>query len=112
MRLSNLGIALRLRYKRTHMPIDLDTAIEVSRDAAAAFSKERVERCGLLANLCLALRDRYERTQVPADLDAAITAVRDSAFRRCDQTLPQPRPGHGLPWPALALRPTLTERDR
>ncbi|MCM3921032.1 hypothetical protein ND748_04985 [Frankia sp. AiPs1] len=74
-RLSNLGIALRLRAERFGSDADLDRAVTVAATSVAAVVAEAgAELAGCLANLADALVTRYERRGVGRDLDEA-TAV-------------------------------------
>ncbi|WP_285605674.1 CHAT domain-containing protein, partial [Actinokineospora globicatena] len=76
--LSNLGIALRARYERTGNVADLDTAIDVARQAVHATPIDHPNLPRHLSNLGIALRARYERTGNVADLDTAIDVARQA----------------------------------
>jgi hypothetical protein len=74
--LSNLGLALYIRFSRTGNQADLDEAVEVSRVAAIASPAQDPARVMYLINLGLALRTRFERTRNQTDLDEAIATGR------------------------------------
>jgi RNA polymerase sigma-70 factor (sigma-E family) len=89
MWLSNLGVALRVRFERTGEIVDLDSAIEVGRAAVAALPADHIDRAKAISNLGRALAERFERTGEIADLDSAIEAGRAAVA-----ALPTDHPGH------------------
>ena len=60
--LSDLGLALRVRFERTGSQPDLDDAVAASRDAVAATPLNDPDRAMSLSNLGAALQCRFERT--------------------------------------------------
>ena len=74
--LSNLGLALQLRFERVGALADLDEAITVGRAAAQTAPADHPDRAGYLSNLSGALRVRFGRVGMLADLDEAITVAR------------------------------------
>jgi tetratricopeptide (TPR) repeat protein len=76
--LSNLGIALRIRFGRTGQSADLDEAITACRDAVAGTPADHPNRPLYLSNLGIALRARFGRTGQSADLDEAIDVGREA----------------------------------
>jgi tetratricopeptide (TPR) repeat protein len=74
--LSNLGVALRIRYVRQGFPGDLDEAIKLGRFAVRG---DHSQRPWHLANLAAALRLRALRSAAMADLDEAIEINRTVA---------------------------------
>ena len=77
-RLSNLGLALLIRYGRSGVAGDLDAAIDTAQQAIRATPADYPDRAGYLANLGAALLARYERTGTAADLDAAIDTAQQA----------------------------------
>jgi tetratricopeptide (TPR) repeat protein len=75
--LSEFGLALRLRSERTGIPADLDSAIDILRQAVAENSNN--PHPGHLSNLGNALNLRFQRTGTLADLDAAIDLLLQAA---------------------------------
>ena len=76
--LSNLGVALRIRFERTGDRADLDEAIDAGRQALEASTADHSARSAMLSNLGLALRTRFDQTGDLADLDAAIGLLRQA----------------------------------
>ncbi|WP_186319180.1 CHAT domain-containing protein [Streptomyces sp. SAJ15] len=76
--LSNLGLALQLRFGRTGHGADLDAAITTGRDAVQAAPADHPNRAIPLSSLGDALRDRFGRTGDQADLDEAIDHYQDA----------------------------------
>ena len=74
--LSNLGLALQLRFERVGALADLDEAITVGRAAAQTAPADHPDRAGYLSNLSGALRVRFGRVGMLTDLDEAITVAR------------------------------------
>lgn len=94
-RLSNLGVALRMRYQQGRHEDsagDLDRAIELFDQAVAATPKGDAMRPGRLSNLGVALRIRYSsQTGNLDDLNRAIKVL-----RRANKAIPEKhydRPG-------------------
>ncbi len=75
---SNLGNAFQIRFERTEVLADLDTAIEHHRAAVEDTPVGHPDRAGFLSNLGNALRLRFERTAALSDLDTAIEAGRQA----------------------------------
>ncbi|MER6468486.1 CHAT domain-containing protein [Streptomyces collinus] len=75
-RLSNLGIALAGRYRKTGDPDDLAAAVVAGRAAVDATAIDHPRASGRLVNLGSALIAQYERTDALADIDAAIAVAR------------------------------------
>lgn len=71
-RLTNLGVALQVRFEYDGAPGDLDDAIGHLREAMRNTPVAHPERTVTLSNLGAALQARYGRTGAPSDLDAAI----------------------------------------
>jgi tetratricopeptide (TPR) repeat protein len=82
--LSNLGLALRLRYERTGDPDDLDGAVAAGRRSVQAAPDGDPDLGGYLSNLGLALYVRHERTGAIGDLDDAVTAGRQAVHAAPD----------------------------
>jgi tetratricopeptide (TPR) repeat protein len=76
--LSNLGVALCIRFERTGQQTDLDQAITALREAVDTIPPEHPDHPVPLSNLGLALVARFERTGQLPDLDQAITALREA----------------------------------
>ena len=76
--LSNLGLALQLRFERVGALADLDEAITVGWGAVQATPADHPDRAGYLSNLGFALRVRFRRVGAQADLDQAITVGREA----------------------------------
>ncbi|WP_203718112.1 hypothetical protein [Asanoa siamensis] len=70
-RLLNLGAAVMDRWERDHAQADIDEAVALFQEGAAA-DADVTASC--LVNLCHALRMRYRLTGSPSDLDAAVAA--------------------------------------
>ncbi|MGW6742892.1 CHAT domain-containing protein [Streptomyces sp. NPDC055025] len=98
---SNLGLALRDRFRRTGDLSDLDQAIVIGQEAARAAPTDYPRRALILSNLGLALRDRFRRTGDLPDLDQAIDHLQ--AAVQATPTDPTDRAGH-LNTLGLALR--------
>ncbi|WP_371551505.1 CHAT domain-containing protein [Streptomyces sp. NBC_00554] len=77
-RLSNLGGALQVRFERTGVQGDLDTAIAVGREAVTAIPVDHPDRARMLSNLGGALQARFERTGMQGDLDTAIAVGQEA----------------------------------
>ena len=77
-RLSNLGVALLTRFRRTGAAPDLDAAITYFRDAVQATPADHSDRAAYLSNLGNALHTRFRRIGAAPDLDAAIIHLRDA----------------------------------
>ncbi|WP_212842863.1 hypothetical protein [Catellatospora sp. IY07-71] len=75
---TNLGIALRLRYGRTHEVADLDAAVGASQKAAI-LDPDNPELPGILTNLGNALTARFDATGAAGDLDNAIAHLQRAA---------------------------------
>ncbi|NEC89910.1 CHAT domain-containing protein [Streptomyces sp. SID12501] len=75
-RLSNLGIALAGRYRKTGEPDDLAAAVVAGRAAVDATAIDHPRAPGRLVNLGNALIAQYKRTDAVADIDAAIAVAR------------------------------------
>ena len=75
MYLSNLGIGLRSRFRRTGALADLDEAIKAGRDAVDTTPADHPERPMYLSNLSGGLQIRFGRIGDPADLEEAITVA-------------------------------------
>ncbi|GII88854.1 CHAT domain-containing protein [Sphaerisporangium siamense] len=76
--LSNLAIALQVRFERTGVPDDLEQAIEAGREAVQATPTGHPGRAAMLSNLATVLRLQFERIGVPGDLEEAIEAGREA----------------------------------
>ncbi|MFI9152348.1 CHAT domain-containing protein [Streptomyces sp. NPDC053367] len=76
--LSNLSLALQLRFGRTGDGADLDAAITIGRDAVQAAPADHPNRALSVSGLGNALWDRFRRTGSQADLDEAIDCYRDA----------------------------------
>ena len=72
MYLSNLGIGLSDRFRRTGQEADLDEAIRMFQQAVEATPPDSADYSGCLINLGTGLSDRFRRTGQEADLDEAI----------------------------------------
>ena len=71
-RMNDLALALRERYRDTENSQDLDEAVDLAKQAAAASAIDGLTHAGHVNNLATALSERYERDGDPADLVAAI----------------------------------------
>ncbi|BCB73648.1 hypothetical protein GCM10022251_77600 [Phytohabitans flavus] len=69
--LSMLGVALRVRFERTGAEADIDRAVRVGREAAAATSSGHTDRRGYPSNLGGTLQTRFGHSADLADLDEA-----------------------------------------
>ncbi|WP_157239230.1 CHAT domain-containing protein [Catenuloplanes japonicus] len=76
--LSNLGLALRIRFERIGEGGDLDESIALHREAAALTPATDPSRGRYLSNLGLALRIRFERNGDFADLGEAVAVTREA----------------------------------
>jgi tetratricopeptide (TPR) repeat protein len=94
MLLTELGAALQDRFAEDEDPADIDRAVALAEEAAAADASRPDSACHLV-NLGTALNTRYEQTGDPDDLDEAL--------RRWSQSLDL------LP-PASAYRPAFLDR--
>ena len=70
--MNDLALALRDRYRDTENSQDLDEAVDLASQAAAASTTNELTHAGHVNNLANALIERYERDGDPADLTAAI----------------------------------------
>jgi tetratricopeptide (TPR) repeat protein len=70
--LSNLGMALRMRFERIGKIEDLDEAVQVGRQAVEAAPTGHPDRAHILSSLGLALQRRFERTGQHEDLAEAV----------------------------------------
>lgn len=77
-RVTNLGNAFHIRFKRTGQLSDLDASIQARQEALDAIPADHPYRGGMLSNLGAALQDRFERTGAMADLDAAIRVAQQA----------------------------------
>ncbi len=77
-RLTNLGMALRMRFQQTESLASLDEAIQAFSQAVQASPDDHPNRWMYLSNLGIALRMRFEQTGAHADLDNAIQAFRQA----------------------------------
>ena len=77
--LSNLGNALRARFRLTGQQSDLDQAITCGREAVDTAPADHPERSWMLSNLASTLQSRFQRTGHQPDLDEAITYFREAA---------------------------------
>ena len=75
-RLSNLGLALRMRFDRAGALADLDGAIEAGIRAVAEAAAGDPDRAGYLANLADSRQTRHEVTGHEEDLHAALDGHR------------------------------------
>ena len=87
--LSNLGAARRARFERSGHLVDLERAIEASREAVDRSTPDDPNRHGYLSGLGVALRARFERTGNQADLAEALQVSRISV-----QETPADHPYH------------------
>ncbi|WP_371675656.1 CHAT domain-containing protein [Streptomyces sp. NBC_01276] len=74
--LSNLGVALLMRFTHTLAIADLDRSVESGRAAVRAVLDQDPERPMYMTNLGLSLRMRFERSGAQADLDEAVEVFR------------------------------------
>ncbi|MFJ8845647.1 CHAT domain-containing protein [Streptomyces cyaneofuscatus] len=72
---SNLALALRKRFRTAGDPDDLDTAIDLGREAARAHPSSAVTHSGV----AIALQARHSLTGVPVDLVEALEHARRAA---------------------------------
>ncbi|MBO3741842.1 hypothetical protein [Actinoplanes flavus] len=77
--LTNLGIALRMRFGHTGNPADLDAAVDTGRRAVDRMPADNRMRYVAFAMYGAALGTRYEHTGSGADLVAAVDAGRQAA---------------------------------
>jgi tetratricopeptide (TPR) repeat protein len=75
-RLSNLGLAFRLRSDRHGADADLDRAVAAGEASVSASPDGDAARAGCLANLADSLHARFERDGDAADLENALAAYR------------------------------------
>jgi len=75
-RLSNLGLAYRLRSDRHGAGADLDRAVAAGEASVSACPDGDAARAGCLANLADSLHARFERDGDAADLETALAAYR------------------------------------
>lgn len=102
-RLSNLGLAYRLRSERHGADADLDHAVAAGEASVSACSDADPARPGCLANLADSQHARFERDGDAADLENALTAYQAAVAAA--------RHGHPLHSVALAkLGMALTSR--
>ncbi|GAA0453174.1 hypothetical protein GCM10009531_51290 [Actinoplanes capillaceus] len=87
--LTNLGIALRMRFEHTGNPADLDAAVDTGRRAVDRMPADDPMRYVSFAMYGAALGARYEHTGSGADLVAAVDAGRQAA-----QMLDEEDPAH------------------
>lgn len=108
-RLSNLGLAYRLRSDRHGDRADLDRAIAIGEEAVSACHDEDA-RAGCLANLADSLHARFEHNGDAADLESALNAYQTAvAVAPHDHLLRSVMLGKlGA---ALATRYSLSSRD-
>ncbi|UXY27237.1 CHAT domain-containing tetratricopeptide repeat protein [Streptomyces sp. HUAS TT20] len=83
-RLSNLGLALRIRFEERGAATDLDEAIDKGRDAVGLLSPDHPDLAGVSSNLGLALRLRHlttrqDRTTADEDLHEAVSVFTAAA---------------------------------
>jgi CHAT domain-containing protein len=78
MYLSNLGVGLWTRFRRTGNLADLDEAIRVGREAVDATSADHPDRPMYLSNLSGGLQSRFGRTGDLVDLEEAITVAQQA----------------------------------
>jgi hypothetical protein len=72
MWLSNLGVALRVRFERTGQLTDLESAIEAGRAAVAALPDGHPDQAAALSDLGGTLLESYLSTGSVADLNTAV----------------------------------------
>ncbi|HUY46729.1 MAG TPA: CHAT domain-containing protein [Streptosporangiaceae bacterium] len=77
--LSNLGLALRVRFGRSGNVADLDEAISAGQQAADAVSAGDPDPGRYFSNAAISLMERFEHRGEMADLDAALRSFRRSA---------------------------------
>ncbi|MGH3374889.1 MAG: CHAT domain-containing protein [Actinoallomurus sp.] len=75
-RLSNLGLALRVRFERTGALPDLEEAVDFGREAVAATPPGSPNTALYLDNLGRALQTRFGTKGTPADLEGAVDVSR------------------------------------
>ena len=71
----NLGGTYMARFHHAGLVADIDTAVDLTKQAAEAISPGAPERCKCLANLSNELLARFSHTQDPNDLDDALSAA-------------------------------------
>jgi CHAT domain/Tetratricopeptide repeat len=76
--LSNLSVALRMRFERAGNQADLDDAVTAGQDAVAAAPALGPDRPGCLSNLSAALQARFGCSRDIGDLDGAIGAAQEA----------------------------------
>ncbi len=108
-RLSNLGLAYRLRSDRHGDRGDLDRAIAISEESVSACRDEDA-RAGCLANLADSLHARFERDGDAADLESALDAYQ-AAVAAAPHGHPLRSVMLGKLGAALTTRYTLPGRD-
>ncbi|MBL7487606.1 CHAT domain-containing protein [Frankia sp. AgW1.1] len=74
--LSDLGVALKIRFEQSGVQSDIDSAIEAGRAAVALSPLDHPRLAAALSNLGLSLRTRFELAGAKSDLDAAVEALR------------------------------------
>jgi hypothetical protein len=77
-RLSNLGLALRIRFEHNGNAADLDAAVEAGRQAVQSVPDDYPYRLAMLLNLHSSLQVRFDNTGTLADLDAVLDAARQT----------------------------------
>ena len=75
-RLSNLGLALRVRFERTGALPDLEEAVDFGRESVATAPPGRPNTALYLDNLGRALQTRFGTKGTPADLEGAVDVSR------------------------------------
>ncbi|MFD6949882.1 CHAT domain-containing protein, partial [Nocardiopsis sp. NPDC060348] len=94
--LSDLSLALQVRFGHAGDGTDLNEAITVIRQAVHATPNDHPSQAGLLDSLGAALASRFERTRDGTDLDEAITAFGDAWQVHSAPTRWRIRAGHAL----------------
>ena len=76
---SNLGVALKIRYDRAGQIADINEALSAMAETVKATPAGSADAWRWLTNLGLALRSRYERIGETSDLNGAVRFLREAA---------------------------------